>query len=183
LSGRQPEFGFGTPTSILYRADLLRARKAFYPNPSPHADTSACFDCLRESDFGFVYEVLSYERVHAETQSSASAGLNRYASAYLNDLIEYGSSYLSASELQRRLKEEVDDYDRFLAVNIHRFLEKEFWSYHKARRQESGHPIRPSRLLKAGATCALHQILNPERAFRRLAARVAGKSTTAAESI
>jgi len=177
---RDPAFGFGSPTSILYRADIVRGRREFYPNPSPHSDTSACFDCLRDADFGFVYDVLSFERVHEETQSSASAGLNRYASAYLNDLIEYGPSCLSADELERRLKEEVDDYDRFLAVNIGRYRDKAFWDYHKSRRQELGYPIRPARVLKAGAAYLLRQMLNPERAVRKLTRRVAGKTAAVA---
>jgi glycosyltransferase involved in cell wall biosynthesis len=170
--GRQPSFGFGTPTSLLYRASLVRQSPEFYPNPSPHSDTSACFACLRDSDFGFVFEVLSYERVHAETQSSASADINRYSSAYLNDLIEYGPFCLAQEELARRMKEEVDDYDRFLAVNIRRMREPGFWEYHQSRRQELGHPIRTSRLVKAGLTHTLRQILNPEQALRKLATRV-----------
>jgi len=174
--GREPSFGFGTPTSLLYRADLVRRSPEFYPNPSPHSDTSACFACLRESDFGFVYEVLSYERVHAETQSSASADINRYSSAYLNDLMEYGRSCLTEAELERRLKEEVDDYDRFLAVNIRRMREPGFWEYHRTRREELGHPIKRSRLVKAGLARAVRQILNPEQAVRKLATRVSGST-------
>ena len=88
--GGESTFGFGSPTSIMYRADLVRKSEAFYPNASPHADTSACFRDLQKSDFGFVYEVLSYERTHQATQSSTSADMNRYSSAYLNDLVQYG---------------------------------------------------------------------------------------------
>jgi glycosyltransferase involved in cell wall biosynthesis len=174
--GRQPEFGFGTPTSMLYRADLVRNSSAFYPNPSPHADTSACFDNLRRSDFGFVYQVLSYERTHTETQSSASAQLNRYASAYLNDLIQYGPAYLSKEELERRLREELDDYHRFLSVNIHRFRDKKFWGYHKNRLEELGYPIRPSILLRAAVASAFREIRNPEQAMRKLWKRVSSRS-------
>ena len=59
LSGRQVcrdtflsdsiDFGFGSPTSLLYRADLVRDSKEFYPNPSPHSDTSACYKELRDA--------------------------------------------------------------------------------------------------------------------------------------
>jgi glycosyltransferase involved in cell wall biosynthesis len=178
--GRDPSFGFGSPTSILYRADLVRRSREFYPNPSPHSDTSACFESLRDSDFGFVYQVLSFERVHEETQSSASAGLNRYASAYLNDLIQYGPDCLTAAQLKRRLKEEIDDYDRFLAVNISRWRDKAFWGYHTSRRLELGAPIQPTRLLMAGAGQVLRQLLNPERAVRTLTRRVSGRSAAVA---
>jgi glycosyltransferase involved in cell wall biosynthesis len=170
--GHQPAFGCGTPTSLLYRADLVRNRKAFYPNASPHADTSACFENLHQSDFGFVYQVLSYERTHADTQSSKSAGLNRYTSANLNDLIQYGPLYLTKEELDQRLKEDLNFYYKFLAVNILRFREKEFRDYHKSRLAELGHPIRPWVLLKAAVVTAFREIRNPDQAARKFWRRV-----------
>ena len=81
-SGRDsptPAFGFGSPSSLLYRADGVRDKGGFYPNASAEADTSACFKHLKDSEFGFVYQVLCYERTHEQTQSSKSAQLNRYA--------------------------------------------------------------------------------------------------------
>ena len=56
----------GTPTSVLYRADLLRMRPSFFPHPRSYADTSACYEALQYCDFGFLHEVLSVERVHSE---------------------------------------------------------------------------------------------------------------------
>lgn len=173
----QPAFGFGTPTSILYRADLVRSSKAFYPNSSPHADTSACFKCLQRSDFGFAYQVLSYQRIHSETQSSKSEELNRYVSAYLSDLIHYGPSYLSQEELERLLKKRLSDYHRFLAVNALSFRGKDFWDYHRSRLEELGCPLTTAMLLKAAVITALQEILNPEQAIRKLCRRVFPHST------
>jgi glycosyltransferase involved in cell wall biosynthesis len=178
LDGR-PSFGFGDPTSILYRADLVRSSKAFYPNQSPHADTSACFAYLRNSDFGFVYQVLSYQRIHTETQSSRSAQINRYASAYLSDLIQYGPSYLSQEELDRVLKRQLASYHRFLAVNALPFKGKDFWNYHKGRLEELGHPLRLAAVLKAAAITILREMLNPERALRKLRKRIVSQSRDA----
>ncbi|MGA2515996.1 MAG: glycosyltransferase family 2 protein [Thermodesulfobacteriota bacterium] len=165
--GGDPTFGFGTPTSLLYRADLVRKSDEFYPNPSPHADTSACFKCLQESDFGFVYQVLSYERIHGETQSSKSADINRYAPAYLNDIIQYGPFYLTKQEFERKLKEDLNGYHGFLAVNMIRFRGKEFWDYHKGRLEELGHPVNFFELLRALVIKALRELLNPEQAIRK----------------
>jgi hypothetical protein len=168
---RDPTFGFGSPTSLLYRADLVRRQREFYPDPSPHSDTSACFRMLRDTDFGFVYDVLCYERVHVETQSSASAGLNRYASQNLNDLQRYGPWYLTETEYQQKRREEIADYDRFLAANIGRWRDPKFWNYHRDRRQELGCPIRLATVLKVGAVHAVRHLANPERTFRKLTAR------------
>jgi glycosyltransferase involved in cell wall biosynthesis len=145
----EPVFGFGTPTSLMYRADLVRETKEFYPNPSPHSDNSACFSCLRHSDFGFVYQVLSYERTHGETQSSASKQMNRYSSVFLDDLLQYGSYYLSPDELKRELNETLKGYRRFLAKNyLLRSKDKDFWEYHEGRLKQLGYPLSRFDLLK-----------------------------------
>lgn len=174
--GKDKDFGFGTPTSMLYRADLVRASNAFYPNSSPHADTSACFNSLQTADFGFVYQVLSYERTHRSTQSFWSAQINRYASALLNDLIEYGPWYLSSKEQQQQIKRALNDYHRFLAVNwLIGSRNKDFWNYHKARLRELGYPLRRFALLKAATRSVLREILNPEQAIRKLWTRISSK--------
>lgn len=181
--GGQPTFGFGSPTSIMYRADLIRDSGGFYPNSSPHADTSACFKYLQNCAFGFVYQVLSYERIHGETQSTKSAETNRYSSANLNDLIHYGPFYLNNEELGRRVSETLRDYHRFLGVNyIIGFRGSEFWNYHKSRLEELGYPLRRFVLLKAAMITVLREVLNPERAIRKLWRRVSPKSTDGGRS-
>jgi glycosyltransferase involved in cell wall biosynthesis len=163
-----PDLGFGSPTSLLYRADLLRSNKEYYPDPSPHSDTSACFRDLLEHDFGFVYEILSYERVHEQTQSYRSSQMNRYSSAWLHDLLRFGPACLSAEEFKRRRKETVDGYYRFLAVNYFgRFAGDDFWNYHRGRLEELGYPFKRTSLYKAGLILALQGILNPELTIRK----------------
>jgi glycosyltransferase involved in cell wall biosynthesis len=171
--GHDQTFGFGSPTSIMYRADSVREHAEFYPNPSPHSDTSACFRALQTSDFGFVYEVLSYERVHQATQSSTSAEINRYASATLNDLLQYGCAYLNPSELDREQKKLLAGYYRFLAIAYFtRRGDTEFWKYHKSRLEELHHPFSGLRLAKAAVKTLWHESLNPRQAFSKLRKRL-----------
>jgi len=162
----QPILGFGTPSSLLYRADLVRDSKEFYPNASPHSDTSACYRYLRQCDFGFIYEILSFERTHAATQSTRSAQMNRYSSATLNDLIEYGSYYLEPYELKQRIQETLTDYHRFLAGSyVARFNDKDFWNYHEGRLKELGYPLKRFDLFKAAVSTVA---ANPGRAIGKL---------------
>jgi glycosyltransferase involved in cell wall biosynthesis len=178
--GEDKNFGFGTPTSLLYRADLVRASNAFYPNASPHADTSACFSSLRTANFGFVYQILSYERTHQSTQSFWSAQINRYASARLNDLMEYGPLYLSSKEQQQQIKRALNDYHRFLAINwMIGSRNKDFWNYHETRLRELGYPLRPFALLKAATLSVLRETLNPEQAIRKLWTRLSSRPRSA----
>jgi|ERR1035441_442430 glycosyltransferase involved in cell wall biosynthesis len=174
----QPLLGFGTPTSLMYRADLVRSSPVFYPDPSPHADTSACFKSLQNSDFGFVYEILSYERTHAETQTSASLHINRYLSQTLSDLLAYGSFYLSKSELRQQVAEALHGYHLFLAINYFvGFRDDKFWEYHKTRLEELGYPLSRLTLLRAAAVGVLQESVNPGQAIGKLWRRLfpAGK--------
>jgi glycosyltransferase involved in cell wall biosynthesis len=176
--------GLGTPTSTMYRADLVRKRKAFYPNPSPHADSSACLRCLTESDYGFVFQVLSYERKHENTQSTRSAQINRYSSATLNDLKEYGPFFLTPDELRARTQMALKDYHRFLAVHfVTRAGDREFWEYHRSRLAELGHPLTLGTLLKAAALKALKEAANPGQAVAKLRKRLQRKKKSSASSV
>jgi glycosyltransferase involved in cell wall biosynthesis len=166
--GNDNTFGFGSPTSLLYRADIVRNSEAFYPNPSPHADTSACFKELQSADFGFVYQVLSYERTHVGTQSSTSGDINRYSSAYLNDLLQYGPFYLSKDEFDRKLKQTLRAYYEYLAINMIKFRGEKFWEYHRTRLQELGFPITSWKLFGALTTRCLRELKSPEQALRKI---------------
>jgi len=162
-------FGFGSPTSLMYRADLVRGTKEFYPNASPHADTSACFEQLTRSDFGFVFQVLSYELKHEATQSWTSEKLNRGASANLSDVLHYGRSYLNPQEWQEQVDSLLHAYHRYLAAN-YLFASRgdEFWNYHRGRLAELGYPLRPAALLMA----VWRELLHPLQAIGKLSKRL-----------
>ena len=98
-----PEFGCGSPTSLLYRADLVRKTNAFYPTASRHADSSASYACLRDSDFAFVYQVLSLEGVSGTRETSRAEALREDLPAMCSDLLEYGNAFLSPEEYSGRL--------------------------------------------------------------------------------
>ena len=154
---------FGTPTSTLYRSDLVKRGDAFYPNSTPEADTSACYKCLQETDFGFVHQVLSYERVHENTISTDAKDMNAYLPSKINDLLVYGSSCMSQLEAERRLKELLDEYYRILAVSAVNLRGGKFWTYHKERLREFGHPFSGLKLCKAISLKLIDLLLNPKR--------------------
>ena len=73
---------FGSPTSILIRSDEVRKRPTFYNEANPHCDIETCFDILRDRDFGFVHQVLTFTREHAEAESTF---YNRFGTNYLGN--------------------------------------------------------------------------------------------------
>ena len=159
---------FGTPTSLLYRSDLVRQYKPFYPNLTAEADTSACIQCLQTTDFGFVHQVLSYERIHEQTISAECRTLNTYVSSRLGDLVHYGSVYLTPAEFNQRLEEVLDEYYGFLGVSVFHNRDKAFWDYHKRRLAELGHPLSEVRLASAGLGKFMDLLLNPKQTVEKM---------------
>jgi glycosyltransferase involved in cell wall biosynthesis len=166
----------GNPTSNLYRSDLVRSTDSFYPNSSAEADVSACFEILRETDFGFVHQVLSYERLHEVRMTTTSQSLNAYLSSELSDLLRYGPTYLTSQELQGAVRELLKRYYDFLAIAAVNFRDQHFWDYHRRRLRELGYPLDILKLVTAISMKIFDLLLNPkctvERALQRMKKRV-----------
>jgi glycosyltransferase involved in cell wall biosynthesis len=159
---------FGSPTSLLYRSDLVRAQEDFFPNTTPHADTSACYKCLQQSDFGFVHQVLSYERIHLQSATAECRDLDSYYSSRLSDLIEYGPSYVTPEELSKRQDVILGTYYAFLARSVFHSRGKAFWQYHKERLRDCGHQLSTMRLAKYTCTQLLNLLLNPKSTTEKI---------------
>jgi glycosyltransferase involved in cell wall biosynthesis len=161
----------GNPTSNMYRSDLVRAAESFFPNASAEADISACFEQLRVSDFGFVHQVLSHERLHERQITNTSKDLNAYLSSRLSDLIKYGPYYLTKAELDMRLDQLLDEYYAYLALSAVNFRHRKFWNYHIRRLRELGFPLDGFRLAKAIIGKILDLLLNPKQTVERVVRR------------
>lgn len=123
---------FGSPTSLLLRSDLVRARDPFYPEGSLHADTEVCFELLSDSDLGFVHDVLTFTRRHREAVTAYATRLGTYRPGRIELVRRYGPTFLSHAEYERRLAVMVAEYARFLARHPGRLREPEFRAYHAA---------------------------------------------------
>ena len=163
---------FGNPTSNFYRADLVRCTDAFFPNETAEADVSACFKHLQSADFGFVHQVLSYERVHQERMTTTSMALNAYLSSRINDLQTYGPLYLTQGELDMRVQAFLQEYYRFLADAAFSSKDKGFWAFHKRRLSELGYPLDGVRLSKSIANKLMDIFLNPKHSVEALLRRI-----------
>jgi glycosyltransferase involved in cell wall biosynthesis len=160
---------FGTPSSLLYRSDLVRKSAAFFPNSSPHADTSACYKWLMDCDFGFVHQVLSYARIHSASQTSKSLRFGTIIRAQISDLDEYGRHYLTPEEFNKHKADLINWYYSWLVRRVYEHRgDKEFWDIQKTGLRELGLTFSPARLCKAAALRAIEAMGSPRLAFRKL---------------
>ncbi len=130
LLGELP-YLFGSPTSTMLRADLVRTRADLYDATFLHADTVACYDLLQESDFGFVHQVLTYTRLHSEAMTTTTNAIGTYQPEHLRMLVRYGPACLSEEEYRLRLAAAGGSYARVLAKRTHRWREPEYREFHK----------------------------------------------------
>ena len=138
---------FGSPTSTLLRADLVRKRPTFYNEQNIHCDQEACIDLLQESDFGFVHKVLTFTRRHNEAATATTRRLETHRLGYLKTLKRYGPVFLTNQAFEKRWNRVITNYYRYLSVRVFQAKSKEFWTYQKAELANLGEPFKLRRLL------------------------------------
>ena len=123
---------FGSPSSLLIRSDLIRARDPFY-NPENRFtnDLEACYEVLHAADFGFVHQVLTFTRRAEGSPFSAYVRLGAQLPDAISLYERYGPVYLEQDEYRRHLAVLIVNYGLFLARNSPRFANLEFRSHHR----------------------------------------------------
>ncbi len=163
---------FGAPSNLLLRGDVIRRKPDFYAPERLHSDVEACYDILRDSDFGFVHQVLTFTRRHNEASTAFSRRMNSFLPGDLTCLVKYGPVYLTPEEYQKRFRQRTSEYYRFLAKGLLDRREKEFWQYHAKELASLGYPIQRLRLVRACLPIAVSEYLfHPLRIVRGIVSR------------
>ena len=174
---------FGTPTSLLYRSDIVRERSPFFEEGSYHEDSEACFETLIHRDFGFVHRVLTYTRVENE---SLSTSVQRFAPDALHRYIvvrKYAGAYLSDAENEKCLESARDGYYRFLSYNVLKRRGPDFWSYHRRGLQMAGDRLSRMKLAWMQVPRILRWLGNPLSSVEALIAAVRSRFDRKDETI
>lgn len=151
----------GSPTTILMRSDLVRARRPFYAEGRLHEDTEACYELLGQSDLGFVHQILSFTRTDNESTMSRVRSFNP---ALLDKLIlvhRYGAACLDTDELRGCWQAYERRYLRLLADALVSRRPREFWRYHHRGMASIGYRLPHFRLAGYVLGVLLEMLLNP----------------------
>jgi glycosyltransferase involved in cell wall biosynthesis len=132
---------FGSPSSLLIRSDLIRKRAKFYDESTLHGDKLACLDILREADFGFVHQVLTFTRRHNESATSFIKKYETYRLGTLKALLAYGKAFFSDDEYAKCVKSNYSRYYRFLARGLINLKGMEFLLFHKNELKNLGQKL------------------------------------------
>ncbi len=164
---------FGSPSTVMYRSDLVRARPRFYSEESLLEDTKVCYELLKESDFGFVHRVLTYVRVDNASITSAFESFNPYLLHELVLLHEYGSWALEPHECDRRARELGGRYWAYLGEALLSRRSKEFWDYHESGMKEMEIEWDWRRKLGCAGRAVANLAGNPASTLRRMRGKLA----------
>jgi len=124
-------YTFGSPTALLYRSQFVFQKERFYNEERTVGDTEVCYEILKGWDFGFVHQILSFNRVHESSLTSKGLYLKRNIPDHIYMLLKYGKFYLNNGEYECKKKILTDKYFMFLGQNISRFKDVEFRKYHE----------------------------------------------------
>jgi glycosyltransferase involved in cell wall biosynthesis len=163
---------FGSPTSILMRAQDVRKRNHFYNEMNFHADWEVCYELLKDQDFGFIHQVLTYTRQHAESGTAFATRYKTLRPGALSIFLRHGPYYLSKDEYEHYLRRRLKNYYRDLARSVFRLRGRSFWRYHVQELQKVGYRVNGFRLAAACAAIAFNRLVNPGNLIRDLFRRL-----------
>jgi glycosyltransferase involved in cell wall biosynthesis len=156
----------GSPTTLLYRADIVRSRNPFYAINRYHEDTETGYEILLESDLGFVHEVLSFTRDDNVSIMTSIQSLNSTDLGYLILLERYGPLVLTDEELARQRAISHHGYYQFLGRGLLRFQGPRFWNYHRGGLATIGWRLRWHDVFAEAAEELVRLALNPRRTVK-----------------
>jgi glycosyltransferase involved in cell wall biosynthesis len=159
---------FGTQNSVLYRADLVRARGPFYIETDVCADFEVCLALLKTCDLGFVHQVLSFSRVRPESTGAITWDSGAYFGSLLGILQTYGKDCLSDGEFRTCLELQLSQYYRFLGRRIWVERNRAFWAFHRTTLTNAGVGLGLSSIGRAALRELYRSVLDPKAVIERL---------------
>lgn len=139
---------FGSPSSIMYRADVIRRKPEFYNLDNLHADTEVCFELLSSGDYGFVHQVVTVTRRHSDSETVEARRRGTHSAARLLIVERYGKAFLTQEECQFARELQLSFHYKFLGANIFGFRDPDFRRYQLGLLDNCGLSLDVTRLVR-----------------------------------
>jgi glycosyltransferase involved in cell wall biosynthesis len=162
----------GSPTCVMFRSDLVRLRNPFFSAECPDFDdVDACLDLLRTSDFGFVHQVLTFNRRDNE---SIWTRIARYRPEIIHKyvlLLRYGSRVLDDADYQKR-KRQIEGAQHELLARSLLLGDWDLWRYHRQMMATYGLTINTGGVASKSLAEMANIVLNPKMTLGRIVRRI-----------
>ena len=175
-------FLVGTPTTVLYPAEVVRERTPFYKEGRYHEDTEAAIEILLRRDLGFVHQLLSFNRTDNVSITSRTFSYHPNALDHLMLVEQYGEACLTPQELRESRSRARAEYLNYLARSLLRGRERAFWDYHRKGLASIGWNLSWGEVLPRTVSEVLKLALNPLSTVERLVGELGRKRTAGSQS-
>ncbi len=156
---------FGSPSTVLYRSEDVRARTPFFELGRFHEDTETAFELLENRDFGFVHQVLSFSRRNADSIMGSAKSLHPYALDHFIIFKRFGRKFLDDEDYARCEREVTAQYYYGLAGRWiddgFRMADNKFWSYQRRGLATVNARVEPKLLARFAAELGARRALSP----------------------
>jgi glycosyltransferase involved in cell wall biosynthesis len=166
---------FGSPTSVLYRAELVRSRARFFREVDSgyFEDAELCFDVLENAKFGFIHQILTCTRWNRPSITASVNGFDpRHRLMSYVVTKRYGARYLNESEFRSCVSRAEREYYELLASQGSVGRGSGFWKYHARGLEQAGERIHWSRVRLLQFARLLNFLGNPKTALGTLVRRL-----------
>ena len=164
-------FVFGTPSTVMFRSEILRSRTPFFNEACLHFDTEACYEFLQKWDLGFVHQVLSFSRTENISITSSLQRFNPDLIDYLITLKKFGPAYLTPEEFAERYAHTEEVFYAYLGRSAFKNRDQTFWIYQRDGLKVAGSELSRAKVAKHMLWVALDWIGNPLATLGRLCGR------------
>jgi len=164
-------FVFGTPSTVVFRSEILRSRTPFFNEACLHFDTEACYEFLQKWDLGFVHQVLSFSRTDNISITSSLQRFNPDLIDYLITLKKFGPAYLTPEEFAERYAHTEEIFYAYLGRSAFKNRDQTFWKYQRDGLKVAGCELSRAKVAKHMLLVALDWAGNPLATLGRLFGR------------
>lgn len=161
-------FFFGNFTTTMVRSEIVRSRAPYFNEATYHEDTESCYEILRDWDFGFVHDILSFTRTDNESLFKSTFDFNPDTIDFLISLHKYGPTYLDTGEYHNRLTEVERKYFAFLGRSAWSRRDEGFWDYHRNGLKIIGYDLGRKDMAKHAAFAVVDTLMRPSAALRMM---------------
>lgn len=160
---------FDSPTTVMYLSDIVRSREPFFSTTTLYfEDTEVCFEILRDYDFGFVPQVLTFKRLQ---EGSVWDKLKHYSPFILYEVMfihRFGPDFLDREELVRQVREVEGRYYHMLARCALLGYGRDFWEFHEKGVNCVGQKLSRRRIAFHVLSIIADAAMNPKHTAERL---------------
>lgn len=162
---------FASPTTVMYRSEIVRGREPFYQDGRYFEDTENCYDVLQTWNFGFVRQVLSFLRDDNESFMLRIRALDPcwWMLDRLLMLRQFGLHFLNTEEFDERWSEVERQYLDHLAPYCLLDGNRAFWDFHIRGLQSVGYELSRSKMRLLASGYMFRLLTRPRECASRLA--------------